>query len=79
MAFMSSKLCMNDDGTLADIIAVEYETNIAAAFEQLSRAIRDDLTVCNDYKGCIINIFLYEATGQSCYTIDAAVIPLFFL
>lgn len=66
---------VNEDGTPAEIIAVEYGTSIDAAFEQLSRAIRDDLTVCEKYKGCIINIFPYEATDQNCYVIDAAVIP----
>lgn len=66
---------LKDDGTPGEIIAVEYGAGIDAAFEQLSRAIRDDLTVCEEYKGCMINIFPCEATGHSCYTIDAVLIP----
>lgn len=66
---------MNEDGMPAEIIGVEYGTGIDAAFEKLSRAIRDDLAVCEKYKGCTINIFPYEATDQNCYAIDAAIIP----
>lgn len=57
------------------IIAVEYGASIEVIFEQFSRSIRDDLTEREEYKGCMIDIFPYEAMGLNCYKINTTVIP----
>lgn len=66
---------MNDDGTPADIITVEYGGSIEASFKQLARAIWDDLMGSEKYKDCFINIFRRELMGPNRYVLDVAVIP----
>lgn len=66
---------MHEDGTLADIIDVEYGGDIDSAFKQFSQAIRDDLMERKEYKDCSINIFRHGHIGPNRYAIDVAVIP----
>ncbi len=66
---------INEDGTLADIIDVEYGGGIDSAFKQFSLAIRDDLMERKEYKDCSINVFRRGNIGQNRYAIDVAVIP----
>ena len=64
-----------DDDMIGDLIAVEYGTDMDSAYEGIARAIRDELSTLDEYRGCGIDVYPYERMCSGRYAIQAVVLP----
>lgn len=64
-----------EDGDPEEIIAVEHGCGIESVYDQLTQAIRDDLSEDPQFKGCEIDIYSYEQLEANKYTIQTVIRP----
>lgn len=65
----------DEEGTLGEIVGVEYGMEVDSAFNQICDAIRVDLLESPEYAGCGVDVYPYEKDSEDGYSIHAAVLP----
>lgn len=64
-----------DDCEPGEVISVEHGSNMDSVYDQIARAIRDELSERPQFAGCDIDIYPWEKMDDHKYSIQAVVLP----